>query len=298
MANIKAAGKCNSSPSRAGWHGAPRKSRQRRLPISGTLGAPLEWSPTADDWGRFESAYGATFDSVLRAEIERVVAQYLYDAPFEVAAPPAEDLMKSLAKATRLAKDLGKVVHSFGGGGAIVARHWKRYFPAEEEDRAREALADEDDTALFARIVDMPCKQGRNYRDFSQVVHTIFSALDASRREIARNGAAAFSEGDAWSQLIVDLACAFLSKDLGVSATKNADRQLSPFVRFVKELQATFEDENFRRHPTGPGLSRAISQVLRHISSTLFFLFFLPCYLASKYGGGDLAQLTPDQIPP
>ena len=284
MANTKAVGKSSSAPLRAGWHGAPRKSRQRRLPISAPLGAPLEWSPTAADWGRLETAYGETFDSVLRAGIGRAVEQYFYDAPFEVAAPRADDLVKSLAKATRLAKDLGKVVHSFGAGGAIVAQHWKRYFPEEEERRTDEGLADGDDTALFVSVFDLPCKQGRNHRDFSQVVHTIFSALDASRREVARNDSAAFSEGDAWSQLIIDLACAFLSKDLGVGATKNADRQLSPFVRFVNELQATFEDENFRRHPTGPGLSRAISQILRHISSTLFFLLFFPFYLASKYG--------------
>lgn len=265
MANTKAAGKRNSAPSRVGWHGASRKSRKRRLPISGPLGAPLEWSPTAADWGRLETVYGETFDTVLGAEIGRAVEQYFYDAPFEVAAPPADDLVKSLAKATRLAKDLGKVVHSFGAGGAIVAQHWKRYFPEEEERRTDEGLADGDDMALFVSVFDLPCKQGRNHRDFSQVVHTIFSTLDAARREVARNDSAAFSEGDAWERLVVDLARAFRKTGLKISASKDPYRPPSLFVRFVAELQETFKDEALRRRPTPAGLSGAISLALRHM---------------------------------
>jgi hypothetical protein len=265
MAKIKAAGKRSSTPSGVGWHGAPRKIRQRRLPISETLGAPLEWSPTTDDWHRLETAYGATFESVLRAEIERAVEQYFYDAPLEIAAPRADDFMKDLAKAARLAKDLGKVVHSFGSGGAIVARHWRRYFPPEEEEkRTDEGLADEGDT-LFVGVVDLPCKQGRNHRDFSQVVHTIFSTLDAARREVARNDSAAFSEGDAWEHLVVDLARSFRKTGRRTSASKGVSRQLSPFVLFVRELQGTFKDETLRRHPTPAGLSGAISSALRHL---------------------------------
>jgi hypothetical protein len=266
MANIKATGKRNSAPSRAGWHGAPRKSRQRRLPISDTLGAPLEWSPTADDWHRLETACGTTLERVRRAEIERAVEQYFYDAPFEVAAPRANEFMKDLAKAAGLAKDLGKVVHSFGGAGAIVAQHWKRYFPPEEEEkRTHEGLADEGDTALFASVFDLPCKPGRDHRDFSQVVHTIFSTLDAARREVARTDSAAFSEGDAWEHLVVDLARAFRKTGRSTTASKGVSRQLSPFVRFVRELQGTFKDETLRRHPTPAGLSSAISSALRHL---------------------------------
>jgi hypothetical protein len=262
MANTKAG---KSAPSRAGWHGAPRKSRKRRLPISSRAGALIDWSPTAVDWAQVETACGATFDSVLRDEITRAVEQYFYDAPFEVAAPPADKFVKSLAEATRLAKDLGKVVHSLGDVRALVSRHWKRYFPSEEEEPAHEALADEGDTALLAHIFDVPCKQGRDYRDFSQVVNTIFSTLDAARREIACNDSASFSENDAWERLVVDLACAFKKTGRSPTASKGVSRQPSPFVRFVRELQETFKDETLRRHSTPAGLSNAISSALRHL---------------------------------
>jgi hypothetical protein len=286
------------NPNSVGWHGAPRKSRKRRLPVSETSEPPAVWSPTDTDWGRLETAYGQVFSNDLMAEIKEAAQKYLDFACFEMVAPSADVFIKKLVKARKLARELEKEFHSFGVGRPIVTRRWKRHLPPEEEECAHEAHANLDDTAQFMRIFDIPCKPSRGDSDFSQVLHRIFLALDSALRDVAHNNSPAFSEGDAWSQLVIDLVCAFESRDLGVSATKNADRQLSPFVRFVNELQATFKDEKFRRHPTGPGLSRAISQVLRHISSTLFILFFLPCYVASKYGGGDLARLTPDNIPP
>jgi hypothetical protein len=197
-------GKQDTAPS-----SADRKSRRRRLPISGTLGAPLEWSPTAADWHRLETAYSKRlrFDSYLRAEIEKAVEQYLCDAPFEVAAPHADDFMKNLAKARKLAKELEKVVHSFGGAGSMVARHWERYFPREDGEYI-DGPADEDDNAFSHRILSLPSKRGSDHRNFSEVIHAIVSALDGALRDVARTDSAAFSEGDAWSQLVINLALA------------------------------------------------------------------------------------------
>ena len=259
--------KQDSVQSSADNHGAPRKSRYRRLPISGMLGAPLQWSPTPDDWRRLETAYSdpparrLRFDSDLRAEIEKAVEQYLCDAPFEVAA--IKSSAKGLAKATRLAKDLGEVVRSLGGEGAIVARHWERYFPHEEEERTHEARTDEDDAALFARIVDTPCKWGGNHRDFRQVVRMIFYALDESLREVARKDAAAFSKGDAWKELVIHLARAFKSRGHKATATKDTNRPLSPFVRFGKELQATFNEKTLRRYPTDSAISEELQKAFK-----------------------------------
>ena len=271
-------GKQDTAPS-----SADRKSRRRRLPISDTLGAPLEWSPTAADWRRLETAYSdrLRFDSQLRAEIEKAVEQYLCDAPFEVAAPHANDFMKSLAKARKLAKELENVVRSFGGAGSMVARHWERYFPREDGEYI-DGPADEDDSAFFHRIFALPSKRGRDHRDFSQVVHTFHSALAATLQDVAHTDSAAFSEGDAWSQLVVDLALAFMSSSALANrprariatATKDLDRpRLSPFVRFVKELQATFNEKTLRRYPTDSAISeklqkdfkKEIRQLRRHM---------------------------------
>jgi hypothetical protein len=178
MANIEAAGKRSSAPSRSGWHGAPRKSRRRRLPISNTVGAPpLEWSPTADDWGRLEAAYGATFDSVLRAAVVRFVARLsrlvlgyddegdeistlIVDAAEEAQKASPVPASKSVPKSHRLLMDIvaealseaGAEIQAFGTSGpkvrAVAERHIrKRYF-----DRiAEQAEPDEDKDKLYDR---------------------------------------------------------------------------------------------------------------------------------------------------
>jgi hypothetical protein len=257
-------GKQDTAPS-----SADRKSRRRRLPISGTLGAPLEWSPDASDWRRLETAYSKLrFDSHLRAEIEKAVEQYLYDAPFEVAAPAADDFMKSLVRARELAKQLEKVVHSFGTARSMVARHWERYFPREDGE-SRDGPTDEDDTAVFYRVLALPPRIGRDHRNFSEVTHAIFLALDGALRDVARPDSAVFSEGNSWSELVIDLALAFRSSSAladiprarRATATKDPNRpRLSPFVRFVKELQATFNEKTLRRYPTGSAISEKLQK--------------------------------------
>lgn len=258
-------GKQNSAPSSAGWHGAPRKSRKKRLPVSETLDPPpARWSAADADWGRLENAYGELFNSGLRAKIAKAVREYFFWATFEGDAPFADDFTQKLVKARKLGKKLGEVVHSFGVGRSIVALHWERYFPREDGEHIG-GPTDEDDQALFNRILAMPSRRGRDHRDFSQVVHTFHSALDAALRDVKSKHSPAFSEGDAWEHLVVDLARAFKSERLKATASKDPDRRLSPFVRFMKELQATFERETLRRHPTDAGLSGAISLALRHL---------------------------------
>jgi hypothetical protein len=78
--------------------------------------------------------------------------------------------------------------------------------------------------------------------------------------------------------LVIDLALAFRSSSALAlrprariaTATKDPDRpRLSPFVRFVKELQATFNEKTLRRYPTDSAISedfkKEIRQVRRHM---------------------------------
>jgi hypothetical protein len=218
------------------WHVTSRKRRRKRLPWSGTHGAPKKWDPTEEDWFRLQNAYGKTFDATLRAAIERAVTEYFLWAPFEDA-PFVDDCIRDHAKATSLAKELGKVIHSLGGARSMVARHWKRYFPPEDERR--------------------------DHREFSQVVHILHSALAAALRDIKSPDLPAFSEGDAWERLVLDIANEFRQRGCKATASKNSICSQSPFVRFVGELQDTFKGRSLRRHPTPDALSGAVSLALR-----------------------------------
>lgn len=244
---------------------APRKSRRRRLWVSETLGAPKKWSPTKEDWWRFEKAYGIPrgqhFDDQFRNEIHSAVTLYFYWEPFE-RAPFADDFVAKLLEARSLADTLAKVVCSFGNAGTIVAPHWQMYFPPEREEGEihHQALGDDSDSTLLERILAMPTRRGRDHRDFEEVVHTIGSTLDSALVEVRSRESAGFCEGEEWGNLIRRLKRAFedrTTKKVGISN----DRQESPFVRFFRALQSTF-DEEFRRHEADSGLSKAMSQAI------------------------------------
>lgn len=262
---------------------APRKSRKPRLWISGTRGASKEWNPTKEDWRRFESAYGMArgqhFDDGLRSKIHTAVTYYFYWEPYE-SAPFADDLDSKLLKAKRLADDLAKAVCSFGEAREIVVPHWQMYFPPEREVEESHHKAPGSDSARFEHIVAMPTRRGCDHSDFEEVVHTIGSALDSALAEVRERKSSGWREGEEWKKLVKRLARSFISSGLASGARKDPNYQESPFVRFFRTLQSTF-DEEFRRHEekrapeeelrqdeVNSGLSRAISQVLKSKGKT------------------------------
>ncbi len=260
--------------SRGGWHGATRKSRKTRLPISGTLGGPAEGTPTDSDWGHLEKAYGGEkISDDLRVEIKDAVEQYLYWAPFENSAIPVKDFAEQIKEARILAKELQKVVASFGSAATLVQRRWERRFHRDESESAHETPEtpiEEDELAIFESAWDTERTQHRFFCNFRDVVRAVISVLDDTRREVMGEGLPGFSEGDAWNRLIVNLARGFRSKNLKATATKDLNRPPSAFVTFVKKLQLMFKEE-FRRHnSTYAALSQAISQALPR--STLAYI--------------------------
>jgi hypothetical protein len=250
---------------RAGGHGAPRKSRRRRLGVSGGLGAPPKWTPSADDWNRLAAVYGnLPFNDELRAEIAKAVDEYFNWATYEPKAPFADEFIEKLHNAKRLARELSEAISALGDARHLIAPHWSRYFPREDCEDSEDAPIEEDLDTLFDRLAaETPRRRGRDHRDFEEVVHTICSALDDTMRHVSSEDAGEFAEGDAWRQLIVDLARALEARGFKISASKDLSKgRPSRFVRFVRELQPMFPEE-LRRHVNLDALSGAISEVLQ-----------------------------------
>ena len=224
---------------------------------------------------------GQHFDDGLRNEIHASVTKYLYWEPFE-RAPFVGDFVEKLIEARRLANDLGNVVHSFGEAGPIVAPHWQMYFPREEED-VPEGPVDEDDGALLERILAMPKRRGRDHRDFKEVIHTIGSALDSALVEVRHRESSGFSEGEEWGRLIRALKRAFKDRSMRHGISNDPNRPESPFVRFVRALQSTF-DEEFRRHEADSGLSKAMLQAIGAKEKT-------------RKSGANLSRRVADKLP-
>ncbi len=105
-------------------------------------------------------------------------------------------------------------------------------------------------------------------RSLSGAVHTIECAIEDALVDIACSSERGFEGGDAWTQWIVDLAHTFEKKEpLKSTASKDTNRPLSPFVRFVKALQSTIE-KKYRRHQTDAALSLAVANALKHKEKT------------------------------
>lgn len=245
---------------RAGGRGAPRKSRRKRSCSSGTLGAPTKWKPTDDDWRRFEAAYQGSFDEDIRTEIGKIVDKYFYWAAFEPTAPFVDEFIKKLNKAKKLARELVNVTDSFGADRPRIARHWEKYFSRKEEHTA-DGPHGGDSVAIYEWVIKQPIPRERR-RSFSEMVHIIYSALDDTLREVSKDDAPSWEEGNCWKQLVLDLVLSFKSRKLPVTASKDRNKHgASPFVAFVKELQSGF-DEEFRRHTSDDALASEISKVL------------------------------------
>jgi hypothetical protein len=243
-----------------------RKSRRRRLPISGALGAPPKWTRDDGDWTRFETAYGgALFDAEMRTEIAAAVGKYFYWAGYEAVAPFAtgdDGAIEKLKRASRLAEELYKAVKSLGDAQHILAPHWGKYFPGQEiaDDELPAGLSVAE---LFDAIAASPPRRYR--RDLPEMVHVIASSIGDTLRDVDRPDAPAFEEGEAWGLLVRDLEHIFEARTLSIAAAKGneANPEPSPFVRFIREIQNSFPADLKRHSSSYDALAKAISVMRR-----------------------------------
>lgn len=248
-----------------------RKSRRRRLHISGPLGRPPEWNPSDADWTRFETAYGALFDAAMRAEIASAIGTYFKWAGHEPIAPFAtgnDGGIQKLKQALRLAEDLYGAIRSCGAAEGVLDRHWESYFPNQEvaDDELPEGLSDSE---FFDAISALPPRPYR--RDLKEMVHLIVRVIGDTLQDIDRPDAAAFVEGEKWGLLVRDLARIFEARKLSNAAAKGneANPAPSPFVRFIGEIQTSFPTDLRRHRSSYDALAKAISAVRRDVKRNL-----------------------------
>jgi hypothetical protein len=231
-----------------------------RLPISGSLGAPVEWSPSERDWIALEKAYGKAFSDALKTTIIGAVNKYLEWYPTGPSAPLRRPFLEKLEEARRLARELQRVVGSMGEASCLLAPHWKRYFPVEEwEPKPAGASLEE--------ILAMPMRKGRNHRDIDEMIWTIGSALDDTIREVTSPDAAQYLETDLWDSMIDRLIVAFRSAGLKVSAS-NDPEGMSAFVRFIEALQNKL-DERYRLYMSNADPACAKSTLAKAVSARI-----------------------------
>jgi hypothetical protein len=248
--------------------GVPRKSRRLRLPLASRSGGDRSFLPTAEDWARIEHAYGHSIDPDGRGEIIVLVESYFCFQPAERLAPFADDTQAYLERLARAGKKFWDVLLE-RESMPMSRRDGQDYIA--EEDRICDAGKVYAQSVLGGHLKNSDFRHQTDWRRLLDVIGAFQSAVVKTQDDIKQRAAnTGFVEGRQWANLVWKLGEWAKKRKLPVGLTKFEDpAQAAPFVGFVRELQATF-DEEFRRHSaSNAALTQAITSSWREIKRAL-----------------------------
>lgn len=217
-----------------------RSPRRKRLPIS------LYKTPSLIiEWQAVESAYGFEIKSEPRAIIAGIVDRYLADAAAERGAAFVKDATTWLTGVESAANDL---LNALMAGKDSRARTFAKSVMNDvlRPSRALQEHGRDIDADDLARLSN----------------DIIFSARHAAC-EIGAEDAPSFKDKSAWRAMICELWS--IARQQAWPANIAKDGRLSPFVAFMKALQAQFP-EGFAEYQHGDdGLAKALIDATRDL---------------------------------
>lgn len=220
-----------------------RKSTRKRVGQAETS-EHYTFRPTPEQWAAFEEAYGQRLPDTLRDQIAEAVQSYFGWEPFERHAPFADDVLNYVEQVRKAA--------------IALQRAPARAVPPNAASYARINLA-----SLFA---DPRLGESGRLETFRSIIRNFVSACDSLKGSVVENKG--FEEGDAWRSLIRKLRRHFEDHGFRAKASKDSDKRNgrpSPFVAFVRALQATFPPALVRHHHSDDALSKAVSDALKPV---------------------------------
>jgi hypothetical protein len=240
--------------------GNPRKSRRKRLNISGGTGPEEKLILQSSDWDGIEAAYGHSVSDEDRREITGLVNKYFFWQPSESNAPFVDDAVGYLNALEKTGKHFWQT---------MLEREHIPNLVGEERLRGDAMIFVQNHVARYLEQFD-----SRKKTDWDDLVRTMGACIAAfaKTREYLTGDAAdrGFVEGNAWNNFIWNLLEYAKGRQLPSGISKGDDSgNPSPFVRFVAALQNHFPP-HFRRHDASPvALAEAISVARRHIKRRL-----------------------------
>lgn len=241
--------------------GRPRKSRRLRLNISSRWGGDTEFKPDDGDWKRIEDAYGVAVTMEQRKKIVGFVVDYFLFQPAETHAPYVDDAIGYLNRFEKAAEAFCEVLQENPNTpmtGSGIEAH------IAEADRLRAVANTFVQSHLESYLKKQHYQGPMNWSGLNDVIAASLRAAKETREFILTESTkVGFVEGRSWDNLIWQLT-EFVEKErLPRGVSKSDPAHASPFVRFVRELQATFPPE-FRRHAASDvALTEAISVARR-----------------------------------
>ena len=206
-----------------------RKSRLRRSGMAPVLPIEEWFEPSESDWNRIELAYGIKFKPEQRAEIEEIVNSFIVDVNIVNNSSFIKDSIYWLTHVRKSLDSLYKATRNKKG-----------------KNNKNISVAIDDATITFIS------KIRSRRQEICWRVGTLDSLIMDLRLAVAKSvleyikfeqRGGGFVEGSAWDLLIQRLTQFAEKNDFPRGARKDSDKtkteKASPFVCFVRELQAT-----------------------------------------------------------
>lgn len=223
-----------------------------RIPIASVSGGDPKLTITEENWQRIQDAYRSDLSPDLRKKIYEATIAFLQFVPFEQTAQPVSIARQKIKRVRKAATALQKAIlehpQSDAGDATLYAtRLINRYF---------------DDGSITGR--DKLGFLGKLMGPLSTACLLALGYLDNPKNYGRR-------EGDAWRLWVQRLKSILAAKGLPTEVRKDTDKNKtgnpSPFVAFIRELQACVP-ETFRRSTQSDGaLAQSVAIVRREAKS-------------------------------
>jgi hypothetical protein len=221
-----------------------------KIPIASVRGGDPKLTITDKDWRRIQVAYGSELSPDLRKEIYEATIAFLQFVPFEQAAQPVSIARQKVKRVRKAATALQKAIlehpQSDAGDATLYANGLiNRYF----DDGS---FTDRDKLGFLGKLM----------APLSTACILALEHLDNPKNYGRR-------EGDAWRLWVQKLMSILAAKGLPTEVRKDTDKNKtgnpSPFVAFIRELQARVP-KTFRRSTQSDGaLAQSIYESGRHV---------------------------------
>ena len=243
-----------------GKAGNPRKSRRKRLNISGGTGPEEKFSPHLSDWRRVETAYGHNLSDDDRRAIVVLVDKYFFWQPSESAAPFVDDALRYLNRLEKTGRKFWET---------MLEREQIPTLIGEARLRADAIVFVQNHVGRYLAKFDF--RKKTDWDGLIDVMGASMAAFIKAREYI--NGDSAnrgFVEGNAWNNFVWGLSEFAEQRQLPFRISKSDDpARASPFIRFFRELQESFPPRFRRHHSSYTALAEAITVARRQIRSAL-----------------------------
>jgi len=234
-----------------------RKRRLPRLTIAPANDQPCNFRPSDDEWLRIQGAYGVVLNDIHRGEIREFVDEYLYFQPIERSAPFVADAEKWV---TRLKKSVQRTTNAMSD--MTIDRR-----------NIRDAVAHVQ-IDIFVSMQKLENDDRIRWTDIGRFMRNIEDSCANSIQDLQKwKTGGGFVEGNVWDLLANRLIDWAKNNQFPATIAKGSDKiageNVSKFVKFFAQIQATLP-ANYRRHTQSKSaLSQALALARRKARGTV-----------------------------